>query len=60
MNNELVVKKDTEWDSMEQQLNEYDKMFCQMLFYCLKDEIRKKSVTEPELPVTIGQEVCHV
>lgn len=49
MTNNLVVKKDMEWDSMDQQLNEHDRMFCHMLFYCLKDEVRKKSLVERNL-----------
>ena len=58
MNNDLVVKKDMEWDAMDQQLNEYDKMFCQMLFYCLKDEVgaKENSVVDQG----IRQEVKYV
>ena len=59
MNNDLVVKKDMEWDTMDQQLNEYDKMFCHMLFYCLKDELKRKEEFQGATTEEISQEVCN-
>ena len=56
-----MENKMIDWETMEQGLSQYDKMFCQMLFYCLKDEFRKKSVSEQKSQEinTEKQEVCH-
>ena len=37
----VVVNEGIDWSQQDQRLNEYDRMFCQILFYCLADESRK-------------------
>ena len=36
----ITMNNGIDWTNQEQLLNEYDSMFCKMLFYCLNDSIR--------------------